>query len=452
MDTSKFIFKTKYDTDKSELENRILDTSGLVKKTDYNAKINDIEGKTPDVSNLVTKTALTTVENKIPDDSNLVKKTDYNTKVTEIENKLNNHNHGKYIATPEFNNSAADVFNTRLSQTHLVKKTDFDGKLSSLNKRVSTNKTKHLLVKNELKKLKAFDLSYFTGNSHFEEDGAQNYLVFQPLNKYFKVITNPNYVSSWKSKGLSDETIKPPSTSDNSFNPTVSYYGTKARLGCRGSCLKQDKSTFNHGKIVNIYIVYELDKTYVKTNPTLVNCLFGAVSITKNTDIDKNKYSGYGIGFGRSSIYLLPDGSFGRNVVIFGVDMSSSVHVDNKGKDTLILGKGPMQRLVENSLTAEKTYSVNFTVHRKKCCLNLHYNGGNSYLFANGTEIIKLKAKASKIIATPLFLGNISKDWSVDNMKDTRLNGYVYDFSVDYNAVSVDDIKDIHKYLMKKKM
>ena len=80
----------------------------------------------------------------------------------------------------------------------------------------------------------------------------------------------------------------------------------------------------------------------------------------------------------------------------------------------------------------------------------MHYNRASSYLFVNGVEIIKFKAKDSNIITNPLCLGNISKDWSVDNMKDTRLNGYVYDFSVDYNATDVDDIKDIHKYLMKK--
>ena len=95
-------------------------------------------------------------------------------------------------------------------------------------------------------------------------------------------------------------------------------------------------------------------------------------------------------------------------------------------------------------------YSVNFTDHRKKCCLRMHYNGANSYLFANSIEIIEFKAKDSNITATLLCLGNISKDWSVDNMKDTRLNGYVYDFSVDYDATSVNDIKDIDKYLMKK--
>ena len=127
---------------------------------------------------------------------------------------------------------------------------------------------------------------------------------------------------------------------------------------------------------------------------------------------------------------MLPSGRYGRNVVIFGVDMSSSVHVGNKGKDILILGKGSTQGLGEHSLTAEKMYSVNFTGDGNKYCLSLHYNGANSYLFVNSTEIINFKAKDSKVVAIPLCLGNISKDWSVDNMKDTGLNGYVYDFSV----------------------
>ena len=91
-----------------------------------------------------------------------------------------------------------------------------------------------------------------------------------------------------------------------------------------------------------------------------------------------------------------------------------------------------------------------FTVTGKKFCLSLHYNGVNSYLFVNSTEIIKFKAKDSEIIATPLCLGNISNNCSVDNMKKTGLNGFIYDFSVDYDAIAVDDILDIHRYLMKK--
>ena len=95
-------------------------------------------------------------------------------------------------------------------------------------------------------------------------------------------------------------------------------------------------------------------------------------------------------------------------------------------------------------------YSINFTVRKKKFCLSFHYNGANSYLFVNGTEIIKFKAKDSEIVSSPLCLGNISKDWSVDNMKKTGFIGSVCDFSVDYNAIAVDDIKDIHRYLMEK--
>ena len=90
------------------------------------------------------------------------------------------------------------------------------------------------------------------------------------------------------------------------------------------------------------------------------------------------------------------------------------------------------------------------TVTKTKFCLSLHYNEANSYLFVNGTEIYKFKAKNSEIVASPLCLENISKDWSIDNMKKTWLNGYVYDFGVDYDAIAVDDILDIHKYLMKK--
>ena len=184
-------------------------------------------------------------------------------------------------------------------------------------------------------------------------------------------------------------------------------------------------------------------------DPSLKNSLFGAVTLTKHININKYGYSGYEIGFDRKSRFSFPGGGFGQNVIIFGENMSSSVHVDNKKKDILILRKGPTQGL-EHTLTAEKTYLINFTVTIKKFCLSLHYNGANSYLFVNGTVTYKFKAKDSEIVATSLFLGNISKDWSVDNMKKTRFNGYVYDFSVDYDAIAVDDIMDIHNYLLNK--
>ena len=129
--------------------------------------------------------------------------------------------------------------------------------------------------------------------------------------------------------------------------------------------------------------------------------------------------------------------------------MSSSAHIDKKKKDILVLGNVPTQGL-EHTLTAEKIYWIIFTLKRNKFCLSLHYNGADSYLFFNGTEIYKFKAKDSKIVATLLCLGNISKDWYVDKMKKTGFTGYVSDFSVDYDAIAVDDIVDIHKYLIKK--
>ena len=101
----------------------------------------------------------------------------------------------------------------------MITKTDFDAKLSSLNRKITQNKSKHLLVENELSKLKTFDSGYYIGKSHFEENGTQNYLVFQPFYRYFKMITNNDYISSWKFKGLSAESIKPPTTSDNSLTP-----------------------------------------------------------------------------------------------------------------------------------------------------------------------------------------------------------------------------------------
>ena len=305
----------------------------LLKKTNYNTKITELENKILDISKLATKTPLTAIENKIPSVNNLVKKTEYNTKITDIENKLNNCNHDKYVDTSKFNKLATDVFNARLAQANLITKTDFDAKLSSLNRKITENKSKGLLVENELNKSKFFDSGYFIGKSHFGEDGTQNCLVFQPMYRYFKMITHTDYILSWKSKGLSAESIKPPTTSDNNLNPALKYYGTKTKVKFTGRCLKQSKISYNLGKVANIYIVYELGASSSHINdPTLKNCLFSAVTLHKNADIDKYLYFGYDIGFDRRGSFSFPDGGYGQNVLIFGVDMSFSAHVDNKKK------------------------------------------------------------------------------------------------------------------------
>ena len=126
--------------------------------------------------------------------------------------------------------------------------------------------------------------------------------------------------------------------------------------------MKQDKITYTHEKIANIYIVYEINKkdNTITSDLTLENCLFGAVTLTKNVNIDRYGYSGYGIGFDRKEIFSFSGGGYGQNVLILEVDMSFSTHIDNKKNDILVLGIGPTQGL-EHTLTAEKMYSINFT-------------------------------------------------------------------------------------------
>ena len=143
------------------------------------------------------------------------------------------------------------MFNARLAQASLATRTYFDAKLSSLNRKITSNKTKHLLVEIELKKLKTFDSSYFIGKSHFEEDGTQKYLVFQPMYRYLKRIAgidSGDFIYHWKSKGLGDGRINSIKTPIYSISSNLDYYGTKTRVNFKGSCFKQDKVTFNHGK------------------------------------------------------------------------------------------------------------------------------------------------------------------------------------------------------------
>ena len=141
--------------------------------------------------------------------------------------------------------------------------------------------------------------------------------------------------------------------------------------------------------------------------------------------------------------------AWGKNVIVFGADMSSFVHIGNENKDILILGEGPTQGLDDTTLTAEAKHPINFTESGKRFVLRLYYNGSNSFLFVNATKIYQFKAKDSEIKDYTLCLGNISKDFTINNMTKTGLKGVVKFFSVDFNPID-NDILDIHKYLMKR--
>ena len=203
------------------------------------------------------------------------------------------------ITTPEFNKLAADAFNARLVQANIVTKTDFDSKLSSLNRKITSNKTKHLLTEN--------DLSYFRGKNYFDEDGTQNYYIFQPISKYLKVsnVSDINYILSRKCRGLNNIKIESIKTNNYLLNPYIDTYNTsKIRIKFDESFLNRFPLTILHGDIVNIYIVYEISDYYSDTNyPTLENCLFGSVKLTKNADIDKYGYLGYGIGLIEKNLF-----------------------------------------------------------------------------------------------------------------------------------------------------
>ena len=165
------------------------------------------------------------------------------------------------------------------------------------------------------------------------------------------------------------------------LNPYIDTYDkSKIRITFNGDCLKRFPPTILNGEIVNIYIVYEItDNFNVSNYPTLENCLFASVKVTKSVDIEKYGYSGYEIGFDRKGFFSYRSWGTGRNVMIFEVDISSSKKIDNRNKYILILGKGSTQRL-QHTLSPEKTYSINFKQKNKKFCLSLHYNKENIYL------------------------------------------------------------------------
>ena len=145
----------------------------------------------------------------------------------------------------------------------------------------------------------------------------------------------------------------------------------------------------------------------------------------------------------------MSNGSYGKNVINFGVGNSSFAHIDCRNKNILALGKGPTQGLENATITAEAKYPINFTESGKRFVLSPHYNGSNSFLFVNAVKIYQFKAKDSEIKLYPLCLGNISKDFTLDELKKTGLKGIIKVFSVDHDTINTSDILDIHRFLLK---
>ena len=208
--------------------------------------------------------------------------------------------------------------------------------------------------------------------------------------------------------------------------------------------------------VINIYIVYKLDPITSKdTTFTIQNALFGAMKITKNADTSKYNYKGYGICFDESEEFThsgnFSDTADGRNEIIFGVDMSFSKYANNKANNIYVMGKDYIQKINNTKIYAGKIYYRNFTDPGKKFVLSLHYNGNNSYLYVNGNQELKFKAKADQLVKEKLSLGNLSDQWTTSESEKNGLHGIIYDFVVDYEQIAgTTKILDMHRYLINK--
>ena len=214
----------------------------------------------------------------------------------------------------------------------------------------------------------------------------------------------------------------------------------------------------NNVNVINIYCVYEMRPIASNrdTTFTIQNALFGAMQITKNADTSKYDYKGYGICFDERSQFghTITEGGHahttnGRNVLIFGAEMSFNVHKTNRENHIYVMGDGFTQGIHDTTLYVEKTCWRNFTDTGKKFLLSLHYNGDNSYLFVNGRQELKFKCKTDQLVKEKLWIGNLSDQWTTSESEKTGLYGTIYDFGVDYEAINgVKPTYDMHRCLM----
>ena len=280
------------------------------------------------------------------------------------------------------------------------------------------------------------------------------YLVYECKTYSFKY--DGNNVNLWKSTGINNypKNSNMNGVSVATLDLPVLVDNGRMNVKFDGAYFKQTKLIKpNKDIVINIYRVYSLERITNLRNAdyTVQNALFGGVKITKDsTDTSKHKYEGYGICFDEGGTFSKGGINNGRNVIIFGVDEDSLTHANNKANNIFVMGDFIVQGINDTTLYAEKIYSQNFTAPDRKFVLSLHYNGDNSYLFVNGKQKLKFKAKDDQVVKEILCLGNISDDWTHVNARKTGFYGSGYDFAVDYTKTDIGDIYNVHRYLMKK--
>ena len=255
-------------------------------------------------------------------------------------------------------------------------------------------------------------------------------------------------ISEWKSTGIynysSDSNMNAFANAKSNL-PNLKNDG-RMHVHLSGNHFQQNKVIIpNNNNAINIYCVYKLDPIASSrdTSFTTQNALFGAMQIAKNaTDNSKNNYKGYGICFDERSQFshTITEGGFahttnGRNVLIFGVDMSFSAHSTNRANHIYLMGDGRTQGINDTTIYVEKNYWRNFTDPGKKFIISLHYNGDESYFFVNGRQELKFKAKTDQLVQEKLCIGNLSDQWTASESEKAGLYGSIYDFVVDYEQI-----------------
>ena len=444
IDTNSFVTRTKFSADTNTLDD----------------KIDGVEKKPPDISGLATKTSL----------NDYLKTSTFNSKVTEVESKIKD--------TDIIAKSAVTKANTiRSNLTSYARKADVATDITTLKNDYVTNaslssqlndlKSQHIAtevagIDNKTKK-NASDILTLK-NKLTEKDDTINenerglsfnrgfflytdrsFLKYECKAGSFGLALNPKNISEWKSTGIYNHVSNSIVTTFANTKTNLPNLNNDGRINVHlsGNHFQQNLENFsNINNAINIYCVYKLDPVASTrdTSYTIQNVLFGAMQITKNaTDYDKNNYKGYGICFDERSQFghtISENGrahtTNGRNVLIFGADMSFSTHATNRANHIYLMGDGLTQGINDTTLYAEKNYWRNVTDPGQKFVLSLHYNDDDSYLFVNGRQELKFKCKTDQLIKEKMFLGNLSDQWTTSESEKTGLYGNIYDFVIDF--------------------
>ena len=466
-----YVTRTKFSTDTNSLDDeidkvdkKICDVSGLATKRNVTTLVNNLYNKIDNlkINDYAKKTSLT----------NYMLTSTFNTKSTELESKIKD---ADIIAK----SAVTKVNSIKSNLNDYAKKTDVANDITtikndyvtnaSLTSRLNGLKSQHIAtevktIDDKTKKIASDILDFesrlkqkehivnenergLSFNRGFFYYLQQSYLVYECKVNSFAF--NNKKITNWRSTGIFNysDYYSMNGIEDTKTNLPILKNNKETFVLLQGNYFQQNNKIIipnNNKKVINIYIVCKLTpiSSTRNTDYTIQNALFGAMKITKNTYSSKNNYKRYGLCFdeGGEFGHTVKQGNFNRttnakNVIIFGVDMSSSVRATNRANNIYVMGKEFIQGINDTTINAEKLFHNNFAEHGVKLVLSLHYNGDNSYLFANGRQELKFKAKDDQIINEKLCLGNLSSEWPTSESEKTGLYGNIYDFVVYYKPI-----------------